>query len=102
MFKGIVSGIVLMLSANFSFAQTSDIICSNDLAEVEKNLKENFKETFIFSGVNSVNIYFRFYAGPKSWTVVFKHPNNSYCTGPSFSGTTREPPQIQNKAGINV
>ena len=51
MVKGILSGIVLMLSANFAFAQTSDIICSNDLAEIEKTLKENFKETFIFSGV---------------------------------------------------
>ena len=102
MFKGIVSGIILMLSANFAFAQTSDIICSNDLAEIEKTLKENFKETFIFSGINLVNVYFRFYAGPKSWTVVFKHPDNSYCTGPAFSGTTIEPPQIQNKVGIDV
>jgi len=102
MFKGIVSGIILMLSANFAFAQTSDIICSNDLAEIEKTLKENFKENFIFSGVNSVNIYFRFYAGPKSWTIVFKRPDSSYCTGPAFSGITTDPPKIQNKAGINV
>jgi hypothetical protein len=61
-----------------------------------------FKETFIFSGVNTVNIYFRFYAGPKSWTIVFKHPNNSYCTSSPLNGTTIEPPQIQNKDGINV
>jgi len=102
MVKGILSGIVLMLSANFAFAQTSDIICSNDLAEIEKTLKENFKETFIFSGVNTVNIYFRFYAGPKSWTIVFKNPNNSYCTSSPLNGTTIEPPQIQNKDGINA
>ena len=42
MVKGILSGIVLMLSANFAFAQTSDIICSNDLAEIEKNSKRKF------------------------------------------------------------
>lgn len=68
-------------------SKASVTVCANTLAEVQRDMAENYSEELIWTGLTQAGVKMYFFASfeQNTYTVFFSY-NNQVCTAAGYSG----------------